>query len=232
MTDDDIAIPLTLNALVIQVLTLPCGKFLAYILPETRFNTFGYVWSLNPGPFNVKEHTVITAMGIMTWTTPFVLSAYIVQEVNYAQQLPYSYKIINNLSSQLIGIGFAGLFHRFLIYPASMIYPGTLVSCSLTNTLHRTWGISERNHISRIKFFTIITLCGIAWYFVPGFLFTGLSFFSWACWIAPTNPTVNVVFGSLSGMGMGLLTFDWSQISIIGNPLVSPVSTFFSRCKK
>lgn len=218
-----IAIPFTLNTLVIQVATLPLGKGMAYLLPKKRFNTFGYVWSLNPGPFNVKEHTVITAMGMMTWTTSFVLSTYIVQEVNYGQQLSYAYKIINNLSTQLIGIGFAGVFHRFLIYPASMIYPGTLVSCSLTNTLHRTWGVRESRHVSRSKFFVIVMLCAMIWYFVPGFLFTGLSIFSWVCWIAPTNAKVNTVFGSLTGMGMGLLTFDWSMISIIGNPLVSPV---------
>ena len=162
----------------IQVAALPLGKFLAWLLPTTRFNTLGYTWSFNPGPFNVKVHTVITAMGIMTWTTPFVLSAYIVQEVNYGQQLSYAYKIINNLASQLVGIGFAGVFRQFLIYPASMIYPGTLVSCSLTNTSHRTWGVRESRHISRSKFFFIVMVCAMLWYFVPGFLFTGLSVFS------------------------------------------------------
>ncbi|KAJ3558412.1 hypothetical protein NM688_g940 [Phlebia brevispora] len=215
-------IAFTLNTLVIQVITLPLGKGMAYLMPKTRFNTFGYTWSLNPGPFNVKEHTVITAMGMMTWTTSFVLSTYIVQEVNYAQDVSYAYKILVNLSSQFVGIGFAGVFRQFLVYPASMIYPGTLVSCSLTNTLHRTWGVSETRHISRIKFFFIVMVAAMLWYFVPGFLFTGVSIFSWACWIAPTNPTVNTVFGSLTGMGMGLLTFDWSMISIINNPLVSP----------
>ena len=214
---------LNLNVLFLQVAVLPFGKLMAYALPTTRFNTFGYTWSLNPGPFNVKEHTVITAMGIMTWTTPFVLSTYIVQEVNYGQELSYSYRIMNNLSSQLIGVGFAGLFYRFLVHPASMIYPGTLVSCSLMNTLHRTWRIREKGHLSRERLFLFVILGGIAWYFVPGFLFTGLSFFSWVCWIAPTNSTVNTVFGSVTGMGMGLLTFDWNQIAQITNPLVSPV---------
>lgn len=215
-----IAVSFTLNTLVIQVLALPLGKGMAYILPRTRFNTFGYVWSLNPGPFNVKEHTVITAMGIMTWTTPYILSAYLVQEVNYLQELPYSYKILNNLSSQLIGIGIAGFFRQFLVYPSSMIYPGTLVSCSLTNTLHRTWSIREKNHLSRTKFFTIVMLAAMVWYFVPGFLFMGVSIFTWPCWIAPTNPTVNTVFGGLGGMGLGLFTLDWNMISIVGsNPL-------------
>ncbi|PSS37094.1 hypothetical protein PHLCEN_2v1060 [Hermanssonia centrifuga] len=216
------SLSMTINTLAIQVAVLPFGKAFAYFLPRTRFNTFGYVWTLNPGPFNVKEHTVIIAMANMTWTTSYVLSVFLVQQVNYGQQLSYSYKILLGLSTQLIGIAYAGLYRKFLVWPSSMIYPGTLVSCSLTNTLHRTWGIREKSHISREKFFFIVMVCAGVWYFVPGFLFTGLSIFSWACWIAPTNPAVNTVFGSATGLGMGLLTFDWTMISIIGNPLVSP----------
>lgn len=30
------------------------GKFLEWVLPSTQFKTFGYVWSFNPGPFNIK----------------------------------------------------------------------------------------------------------------------------------------------------------------------------------
>lgn len=215
------------TVLVAQVLALPCGKFLAWALPTTQFRTFGYTWSLNPGPFNVKEHTVITAMVNVTWSTTYIVSVFITQQVNYGQELSYAYKILLGLSSQLLGIAYGGLFRSFLVWPSSMIYPGTLVSCSLMNTLHRSWGKRETKHVSRHRIFTIIALASGLWYFVPGFLFTGLSIFSWACWIAPTNPTVNTVFGSLSGMGMGLLTFDWTMISSPSgaSPLVSPVSS-------
>src|SRR5580698_2838334 len=51
-----------ITGIVAQLTALPLGKGLQYILPTTRFNTFGYVWSLNPGPFNIKEHVVITVM--------------------------------------------------------------------------------------------------------------------------------------------------------------------------
>ena len=41
---------------------------------------------------------------------------------------------------------------------------------------------------------------------------------------------VNQIFGVSSGLGAGLLTFDWAQISYIGTPLVTPwwaiVNTF------
>jgi hypothetical protein len=48
-----------IGSLVIQLLALPLGKAMEKLLPKTRFNTFGYVWSLNPGPFNIKEHVSI-----------------------------------------------------------------------------------------------------------------------------------------------------------------------------
>lgn len=55
-----------------------------------------------------------------------------------------------------------------------------------------------------------------------GFLFTALGWFSWVCWIAPRNKVVNQLFGVNMGLGMGIFTFDWSQITWISNPLVIP----------
>jgi hypothetical protein len=52
--------------------------------------------------------------------------------------------------------------------------------------------------------------------------------FSYVCWAAPSNIPVNQLFGVRSGMGMGVLTFDWSQISWIGSPLMS--ESVFSFC--
>jgi OPT oligopeptide transporter protein len=46
--------------------------------------------------------------------------------------------------------------------------------------------------------------------------------FSYVCWMAPNNVVVNQLFGVRSGLGFGILTFDWSQISFIGSPLMVP----------
>jgi hypothetical protein len=105
-----------------------------------------------------------------------------------------------------------------------MVWPGVLVNCALFNTLHQTYGQRERGHISREKFFCIAFACSFVWYWVPGYLFTALSMFNWACWIAPNNVVVNTLFGTNTGLGMGLLTFDWTMITYIGSPLVTPVS--------
>jgi OPT family small oligopeptide transporter len=60
------------------------------------------------------------------------------------------------------------------------------------------------------------------YYWFPGYIWTGLSVFNWVCWIAPNNVVVNSLFGSIGGLGMGLFTFDWGMISLMGSPLVVP----------
>ena len=50
--------------------------------------------------------------------------------------------------------------------------------------------------------------------------------FSYVCWAAPKNVPVNQLFGVRTGMGMGVLTFDWSQISWIGSPLMGELLIF------
>ncbi|KAF4623976.1 hypothetical protein D9613_001694 [Agrocybe pediades] len=56
-----------ITGIVAQLVSLPVGRGLARILPTTKFNTFGYVWSLNPGPFSIKEHVCITVMANVVW---------------------------------------------------------------------------------------------------------------------------------------------------------------------
>lgn len=51
-----------ITALIVQLLALPAGKALEHILPTWRFRIAipftnkEWVCSLNPGPFNIKEH--------------------------------------------------------------------------------------------------------------------------------------------------------------------------------
>jgi hypothetical protein len=53
---------ISIGSLVAQLCSYPIGMFMAKTLPKRKFKTFGLEWSLNPGPFNKKEHTLITIM--------------------------------------------------------------------------------------------------------------------------------------------------------------------------
>ena len=105
-----------------------------------------------------------------------------------------------------------------------MIWPTNLVTCTLFNTLHSQYyaGIGTRGGISRERFFLFAFLGSFFWYFFPGYIFQALSYFSWVCWIAPDNVVVNQLFGESSGLGMSILTFDWTQMTYIGSPLATP----------
>nr|GEY71023.1 oligopeptide transporter 4-like [Tanacetum cinerariifolium] len=55
--------PLVVTQITIQVATLPIGRLMAKLLPTTKFSIPGCgsrKFSLNPGPFNMKEHVLIT----------------------------------------------------------------------------------------------------------------------------------------------------------------------------
>jgi len=128
------------------------------------------------------------------------------------------------MSTQLIGFSIGGIAKRFLVSPPSMIWPTNLVNCALFNTLHSQEyaGMGTRGGISRERFFVYGFLGSFVWYFFPGYIFQALSYFSWVTWIRPENTTIAQLFGYVHGMGMSVITFDWSQIAYIGSPLATP----------
>lgn len=48
--------------IVVLLLVYPVGNMWAKFAPTRQFRTFGLQWTLNTGPFNIKEHAVITVM--------------------------------------------------------------------------------------------------------------------------------------------------------------------------
>lgn len=210
----------TISSIAAQLLSFPVGRAWAKVVPNVRI--FGV--KMNPGPFSIKEHVLVTIMASVGGYSAYATDIIAVQRVYYGQTYGFVYQWMVVMSTQLIGFSIGGILRRFLVQPPSMIWPSTLVTCALFNTLHsQTYaGIGTRGGISREHFFFYAWMGGLLWYFVPGYLFQGLSYFSWVCWIAPDNIVVNQMFGYVSGLGMSMVTFDWSQISYIGSPLATP----------
>jgi hypothetical protein len=62
------------------------------------------------------------------------------------------------LTTQMIGLGLAGLCGRYLVKPASMIWPSNLPNCALFNTLHDSAEVPDPENtngwrVSRFRFF-------------------------------------------------------------------------------
>lgn len=63
---------LSLTSYAVQLLSWGMGDLMARYLPKKEFNWFGWRWSLNPGPWNAKEHALIIvaywgSVSILTW---------------------------------------------------------------------------------------------------------------------------------------------------------------------
>ncbi|KAF9475507.1 OPT oligopeptide transporter [Pholiota conissans] len=211
----------SIGGIVAQLLSFPIGRAAAAWLPDVAI--FGV--KLNPGPFTVKEHVLITIMATVSSGWAYASDIIAVQRIYYNQRYNFSYQWFVVMSTQLIGFSIGGVARRFLVAPPSMIWPANLVTCTLFNTLHsqKYAGIGTHGGISRERFFVYWLLASFIWYFFPGYLFQALSYFSWVTWIRPEDTTISQLFGVVHGMGMSLVTFDWSQITtFLGSPLATP----------
>ncbi|CUM55232.1 uncharacterized protein AC631_00988 [Debaryomyces fabryi] len=213
-----------LTTLVTSLLAWPFGMAWAKFIPNIKI--FGA--PLNPGPFNIKEHTLIVIManvsfgGGAAYATDILLS----QNKFYNQDFGWGFDLLAIWSTQCIGFALGGLARRVLVNPASMIWPQNLVTVTFLTNLHINHNhIADGWKISRLYFFGLIGICSFLWYWFPNYIFQALSWFAFPTWIAPKNVIVNQVFGASTGLGLIPITFDWNQISgYIGSPLIPPAS--------
>lgn len=105
-------------AIVVQLLVYPVGCLWARVMPTRVFNTFGLKWTLNTGPFTIKEHVVITLMANVSIGYAYSTDALLALKAKplYNIDLGWGFQLLFTLSSQLIGISLAGMFRRFLIW--------------------------------------------------------------------------------------------------------------------
>lgn len=218
--------PLVITQITVQVATLPIGHFLATILPTTKFQLPGFgprLFSLNPGPFNMKEHVLISifanagsafgngsayAVGIVT-----IIKAF------YRRNISFLAGWILIITTQVLGYGWAGLLRKYVVEPAHMWWPGTLVQVSLFRALHE----KDDRRMPRAKFFLIALICSFCWYLVPGYLFSTLTSISWICWAFSKSVTAQQIGSGMRGLGVGAITLDWSAVaSFLFSPLICP----------
>lgn len=216
---------------VIQLVAYPIGLLWDSIFPDHTFDVFGLKFNLRPGKFNFKEHVIITVMSNAAYGggALYATDVIIVQQVWYKQFLGWWWQMLFGITTMCLGYGLAGLSRRFLVWPAAMIWPSNLVNCALFYTLHDSHlpkadqESASRWRIGRYNWFLILASCSFVWYWFPGWIFQGLSFFCFITWIAPDSAIVNQLFGGVSGYGLFPLTFDWTVVSgYLGSPLVTP----------
>lgn len=217
----------SISTLVVSILAWPFG-WLWYIVVPKKWR-IGKCY-LNPGPFNVKEHALITIMSNVSFGggAAYATDILLAQNRFYKLDFGWGFDLLLIWSTQCIGFAMGGLAKRFVVYPASAIWPANLVTATFLTNLHINKNfVANGWKISRLKFFLIVGIAAFCYYWIPGLIFTGLSNFSWICWIKPNLPIVNQIFGSSTGLAMipNSFALDWSQImGYIGSPLIPPAA--------
>ncbi|KAJ5197519.1 OPT oligopeptide transporter [Penicillium cf. viridicatum] len=212
------------------------------VLPDVGVTLFGVRHSLNPGPFNKKEHMLISIMANVSNTPPSSRYIIFTQWLDRYFGQPYAssfgYQILLALSTNFMGFGLAGLCRRFLVYPSFCIWPRSLVTIALNSSLY-----NEENHsvlgpfrttynVSRSKLFLIAFALMFVWFWFPDYIFSSLSTFNWIAWIAPKNFHLTAITGIHKGLGFNPIpTFDWNIVTHVLDPLIVPfhvtINTFF-----
>jgi OPT family oligopeptide transporter len=206
-----VGLPLT-NTFMLMIAYVVCNAW-AKFLPEGGW--------LNPGPFNVKEHTCIYVIVSAANTSAYATHILAVQNLYYSNVPGPAGSIFLLLATQMVGYGIAGQLRNFLVYPANMIWPTSLPTVSLLRTLNG----SQEESKWRTKFFFTVFGGVFVYEFIPQYMMPILGGISIICLARNDSVWVQRLFGGLAvneGMGMFQFSFDWNYLSNL-SPLVLPL---------
>lgn len=88
-------------------------------------------FTLNPGPFNVKEHVLITIFANSGAGNVYAIHLVSAVKIFYKKNMTFLVAFLVVITTQVLGFGWAGLFRRYLVEPAAMWWPQNLVQVSL-----------------------------------------------------------------------------------------------------
>ncbi|KAF3432777.1 hypothetical protein FNV43_RR23879 [Rhamnella rubrinervis] len=230
--------PLVISSISAQIAVVPLGHLLARVLPKKPFFK-GTLWefTMNPGPFNIKEHVLITIFANAGAGTVYATHILTAVKLLYKRELSFLPAFLVMLTTQassirlfllnfdrflVLGFGWAGVFRKYLVDPPEMWWPSNLVQVSLFRALHEKEK-RPKGGTTRTQFFLLALALSFSYYVFPGYMFLMITSVSWVCWLAPKSVLVQQLGSGLNGLGIGSLGIDWATISsYLGSPLASP----------
>eukprot|EP00253_Pinus_taeda_P015850 PITA_15850 len=116
--------PFTISAIAAQIAVLPLGRLMAATITKKKFFA-GSRWefSLNPGPFNRKEHVLITIFANAGAGTVYAIHIVTIVKIFYKKNLSFFVSLLVCMTTQILGFGWAGVFRKYLVEPAAMWWP-------------------------------------------------------------------------------------------------------------
>ncbi|KAK8090489.1 OPT-domain-containing protein [Apiospora hydei] len=178
---------------VVQLLLVPMGRGLAYVLPDWGMTIRGTRYTLNPGPWTSKEQLLRRSSSRaprLSETSPRWAS--------------FGFNIMLALANQVYGLGMAGILRRLTVYPIEAVWPNVLPTLALNRTLINSDSKREKIngwHMTRYTMFVWAGVVFLVYYWIPNQFFVSLRLFNWMTWISPSNFNLATVTGSYGGMG-------------------------------
>lgn len=207
-----------------QIVVLPMGKLMAAYLPTRTIQIPGTKssFSLNPGPFNLKEHVLITIFANSGSNTVYAVGIITIVKAFYHRQLHPLAAMLLTQTTQMLGYGWAGIFRKYLVDSPYMWWPANLVQVSLFRALH---DVEKRpkGGLTRLQFFIVVLISSFSYYIIPNYLFPSITAISVVCLIWKNSVTAQQVGSGLKGLGIGSFALDWSTVAgFLGSPLATP----------
>lgn len=222
---------------VVQLLLVPMGRGMAWLLPDWGFKFRGTRYTLNPGPWTSKEQLFSTiiftgASSIGNFTGLLVLRMPVFFNQRWAK---FGFNIMLALANQVYGLGMAGILRRLSVYPIGAVWPARLPTLALNRALIHDDNKREKVHgwtISRYRMFVICAIIFLVYYWIPNQFFVGLRLFNWMTWIAPNNFNVAAITGSYGGMGFNPIS-SWdpnvSGVETMNSPFFAQLQQYVMR---
>ncbi|PKA55841.1 Oligopeptide transporter 5 [Apostasia shenzhenica] len=221
---------LSIGSVCVQIISLPIGRFLASTLPrkEIKIPFIDRTFSLNPGPFSMKEHCLISIFAGAGAGGLYAVHVITVVKAFYRRDIHPMAGFLLAQTTQLLGFGWAGIYRKYLVESPYMWWPANLVQVSLFRALHQKEK-RKKGRLTGFQFFLIVFITSFAYYAVPGFLFPVISTISVLCLAFKNSVTMQQIGSGQRGLGVGSFGLDWATVAgFLGSPLATPASAIFN----
>ncbi|KAL8404602.1 hypothetical protein RB594_009451 [Gaeumannomyces avenae] len=208
----------TLTSYAIQLLSWGMGDAMHRWLPDWGLTLRGQRYSINPGPWNAKEHALIVVAYWGSCYTAYGLGPLSALEMYYGKKISAGWGIVFLLSTQMIGYGFAGVFRDILVRPPKIYYPGVLPNVALFNAMHKNPSVTKKS----LKFFAYVAGATFVWQYFPGVIFPMLSSLPLLCYMGHGNWQSYVLGSGYYGFGLLDISLDWNYASYL-QPMYTPL---------
>ncbi|KAF9430021.1 hypothetical protein BGZ94_008618 [Podila epigama] len=219
------------------ILTLPLGHLMAAILPTREFTFIKWRFTLNPGPFSIKEHALISMFG---FGMAGILHRFLVRPPRMMwPSVLVNVALFRSLHAHKTAVAAADEKYNDMGMDMDMdmdmdadmkknvnVEEDAKEEAKGEEKEREDEQGQETGRISMMRFFAYLAFASFVYHWLPFFAFPLLASLSLACWIKPDNVILAQITGS-GGLGLGTIALDWSTISFT-LPLTTPLFVQFN----